>query len=261
MAAGQPFRFETAAILTRLTNRRANSLGELRDALEVATTSMIFRHTHTSLLERHFVPGAPQNDFVHWVDRVLRERVLAEKLAAIDPYEFTDLQELRRSLLGVLETHFHEGGEDSRASAGEEFHFLESVTVVSPTQLVAEDLEGFHDALLRAGVRSIYHHFLTARLRIGRATNDFSAWLEGELGETAIARAIEGIDPGVGTLEDSRLEMLRIVGQALRVRKRNKVLQFSLLGASALGALGLGMRATGKKGASRGTPDGGGGKQ
>lgn len=257
MAAGAPFRFETAAILTRLTNRRAHTLGELRDGLEVATAPMIFRHTHTSQLEQHFVPGAPPNDFVLWVDRTLRQRALAEKLAAVDPFGFTDLQELRKSLLAVLDAHLHEGGEDPRAPAGEEFHFLESVTVVSPTLLVASDLESFRRALQQAGIRSIYHHFLAARLRIGRATNDFSVWLEESLGEAAVARAIERIDPWVGTLEDSREEILRIVGSALQAKKRNRAVQFGLLGAGVLGALGVGARALGRRTASRGDGRGG----
>ena len=162
-AARAPFRFETAAILTRLTDRRARTLGELRDGLTVATTSMIFHHTHTALLERAFAPGPPQNDFVFWVGRTLRQRALAERLAAVDPYAFTDLQEFRKRLLAVVDEHLGGGGEDAAAPPDQEFHFLESVNVASPTPFVANDLGEFREDLARIGIRSVYHHFLTAR--------------------------------------------------------------------------------------------------
>jgi hypothetical protein len=246
MAAHRPFRFETAAVLTRLTNRRARSLRELRDGLQVATGSMVFHHTYNALLDRHFVAGAPQNDFVHWVDRTLRLRALAERLDAIDVYDFTDLQELRKDLVRVLDDHLANGGESPSAAPEEEFHFLESVSVATPTPFLAEDLAGFRDALSRVGIRSIYHHFLTARLRMGRKSNDFSTWLEESLDEQVLARAFERIDPGVGTLEDARARMVQLVDGALGTRKRTKVLSLGLLSASVLGALAAGARGRGK---------------
>ena len=248
MAKEATFRFETAAVLTRLTNRRARSLGELREGLRSATGSMIFHHTYNSQLDRHFVSGAPQNDFVYWVAGILRLRALAERLAAVDAYEFSDLQELRKSIVDVLDAYFAAGGEDPSAPPEEEFHFLESVSVATPTPFIVGDLAEFGDALARVGIRSIYYHWLTARLRLGRKSNDFSVWLEESLGEPSLARSFERIDPAVGTLEDARERMVRLVYGEIAARKRKRILRFGLVGASVLGALAAGARKTGNRG-------------
>jgi hypothetical protein len=246
MATIHPFRFETAAVLTRLTNRRARSLSDLQEGMRVATGSMIFHHTYNSLLDRHFVAGAPQNDFVHWVDRSLRLRALAERLGAIDVYAFTDLQELRRSFVDVLDEHVSSGAGDSSVPADQEFHFLESVSVVTPTPYVVADLVEFREALFHVGIRSIYHHFLTARLRLRRKSNDFSVWLAERIGEPDLALRFEQIDPGVGTLEDAREGMIRLVDKTLGERKRKRILRIGLLGSSVAGAIAAGIR-EGKK--------------
>jgi hypothetical protein len=208
---------------------------------------MVFHHTYNSLLDRHFVSGAPQNDFVHWVANTLRLRALAERLAAVDAYEFTDLQELRKGIVDVLDAHFAAGGENPSAPPEEEFHFLESVSVATPTPFVVADLAEFGDALARVGIRSIYYHWLTARLRLGRKSNDFSVWLAESLGEPALAQSFEQIDPGVGTLEDARARMVRLVDGRLAGRRRNRILRFGLVGASVLGALAASTRRIGNK--------------
>ena len=247
MMATRPFRFDTEAVLTRMTNRRARSLGELREGLRIATGSMVFYHTYCSLLERHYVPGFPQNDFAHWVDRSLRMHALGERLAAVDVYDATDLQELRNRLVDVLDEHFAGGGEDPAAPADEEFHFLDAVRVSSPTSFVAEDLATFREALTRVGVRSIYHHFLTARLRLGRRTNDFSVWLGESLNVPVLARAFERIDPAVGTLEDSRTRMVSLLDDGLGARPKRRVLSAGIVGATILGAIAAGAKLRGKR--------------
>lgn len=237
-----PFRFETAAALTRVAQRRASSLSELRAGLRAATRPMLFHHTYNAFLESHYVPYAPQNDFVDWIDKTLRLHSLAEGLAAVDPFDYTDLVEWRDAVLDLLDDHFAAGAPDPVAPRDQEFHFLETVGVATPTAFLAGDLREFRAALARVGVRSIHHHFLAARLRLGRLSNDFSAWLAGAAGEPALARGFEGIDPAAGTLEDARARMLALVDAALAARKRSMVVRLGLLGASVAGVIATGVR-------------------
>jgi hypothetical protein len=247
--ATEPFHFHTAAVLVRLTNQRARSLLELTDALRTATASLVFQHTYNALLEHHFMAGAPQNDFAYWVADTLRQRALGERLAAVDLYEATDLHALRAQFVAILDEYFREGGSDLPAPAGQEFHFLESVSVSSPTRFVAADLEGFRNALSRVAVRSIYHHFLTARLRLGHKTNDFSAWMADSLQEDDLAEEFERVDPGVSSLEDLRSRMLRLLDQRLGRRRTARRIGLGLVGSTVF--LGLAERlrlAAGRRG-------------
>jgi len=64
-------------------------------------------------------------------------------------------------------------------------------------------------------VHSIHHHFIEARLRLHRMSNDFSQWLETEAGLVEAADAIERIDIYANTLEGVRRQIARIVSQAI----------------------------------------------
>jgi hypothetical protein len=64
-------------------------------------------------------------------------------------------------------------------------------------------------------VHSIHHHFIEARLRLHRMSNDFSNWLEQEVGLRRTAEAIERIDIYTNTMEGVRQQIVNIVEQVL----------------------------------------------
>jgi len=76
---------------------------------------------------------------------------------------------------------------------------------------VARTLTEFVDGLQRVTLHSIHHHFIEARLRLKLTSNDFSMWLEEEAGFREVARSINRIDLYMGTLEDVRRQIVRIV--------------------------------------------------
>jgi hypothetical protein len=240
--SASPFRFSTASHLVRFTGLRVRSLRELCVGLETVSGSAIFQHTYNAYLVRHFVPGLPRNEFAYWTAEVLHQRALAERLAAVDPYEFTDIRSMRERLVEVVRDHFQEGGEDAVAPAGEEFHFLESVSVLTPTSLHADDLVSFREALSRAAVRSIYHHYLTARLRLGSSTNDFSVWLAEGLGETDLARKFEQAGSVTSTLEDTRRSLLHLVDRRLATIRLRKTVGIGVLGGTLIGGVAAAVR-------------------
>ena len=56
---------------------------------------------------------------------------------------------------------------------------------------------------------------LSSMLRLGKATNDFSNWLEQQVRLHEAAEAIERIDIYTNTMEGVRLQIARIVAQAV----------------------------------------------
>ena len=84
-----------------------------------------------------------------------------------------------------------------------------------PTKFAPDTLRGFLDGLNQVSVHSIHHHFIEARLRLHRMSNDFSNWLEQEVGLTEAADSIERIDIYTNTMEGVRLQIARLVTQAL----------------------------------------------
>jgi hypothetical protein len=92
---------------------------------------------------------------------------------------------------------------------------MRSRSFVFPTSISAGNLREFAEAIEKVDLFSLYHHIFESRLRLGRESNDFSFWLESELGETALARSIARLDPYTHTLEGLRTQILGLVRQRL----------------------------------------------
>jgi hypothetical protein len=152
------------------------------------------------------------------VGEVLGEETLGELLASLDIMTFDNLEALRGTLVGRMELYLR-GRPSARlrfASPGEEFFFVKAVHVSLPTPHTATTIDEFARALEQVTVRSLYFHIFEARLRTGRGTNDFSAWLGQELGLTALAANIAALDPYAHTLETLRAIILSLIQQTIR---------------------------------------------
>jgi hypothetical protein len=142
-----------------------------------APAASIHHHFEESLLRPAFDDPEYRNDFAFWVRRNLRDVVLAERLTAIDPMGFPDIEELRKALLEVIEERLAEVTYIPWAPAGEEFHFLRSQVVVFDTGQRAETPADLAERIPTLPVGSIFFHFVEARRRPPIALDDFSAWL------------------------------------------------------------------------------------
>lgn len=98
-----PFRFYSSLNLTLLTNRRASDLRELLAHLREVPGSVIYYHTHHSLVQHQYLSPEPPNDFAYWVTHDLQEPRLGEELAAIDTVQFRTIRALRERLIEVIE--------------------------------------------------------------------------------------------------------------------------------------------------------------
>jgi len=211
--ARAPFRFFTRLTLTRLTGRRAVDLAEMLEHLRSVPGSVIFHHTHHFLVQHQHLSPEPPNDFAFWVTNVLQEDRLGERLAAIDTIQFPSLRELRERIIAVIEEYLEARHELRTAPPGEEFHFMDAVSFTFPTGHQARTLEEFAAELRQVGYPTIAYHLFEARLRVGADDNDFSRWLEQELGERELAQAIRRLDPYTHTMEGLRQRLLALIAR------------------------------------------------
>lgn len=214
--AEKPFRFSTRLHLTELTGLRARNLREMLEELREVPGSCIYHHTHRYLQQHQFLSPEPPNDFAYWVTNVLQESRLGERLAAIDTVQFAHLRDLRARLVEVMEQHLEQAPHELRtAPAGEEFHFMDAVSFTLPTRHRATSLVEFANALSVVGVGSIGFHLFEARLRMETDDNDFSRWLEDQLGERDLAETIRRLDPYTITTEGLRQRLLGLIAPRL----------------------------------------------
>jgi Family of unknown function (DUF5752) len=211
----KPFYFNTSEHLVRIGRNRASTLPELLHALRECPDGSIFQHTFRTLQEHHFIREGFSNDFAHWSLSACHEPVVAEQLASVDVREFTSIDGLRARMVEIVELFLEEHPRAASRPAHEPFYFCAADLVVLPTPFVPDSLAGFIEGLRQVSVHSIHHHFIEARLRLKRMSNDFSQWLEKELELNETAQAIERIDIYTNTMEGVRQQIVRIVQQAL----------------------------------------------
>ena len=209
------FYFNTSEHLLRIGRQRASNLAELLQALQTVPDDSIFQHTFRTLQEHHFIRQGFSNDFAHWTLFACNEPALAEQFASVDVREFTAIEGLRRRMVEILDEFLQSHNMSGSRAAHEPFYFCASDIVVLPTAFCADTLKAFLDGLNQVSVHSIHHHFIEARLRLRRMSNDFSQWLEEEVGLAEPADAIERIDIYTNTMEGVRRQIARIVSQAM----------------------------------------------
>lgn len=213
--AKSPFYFTTATHLLRIGRERAESLGELLEALRVIPDESVFQHTFRTLQEHHFIREGFSNDFAHWAFASCNEVGLAERLASLDVREYTSLASLRERIIKIVEDYIQQNPRSRDRAALEPFYFCASDTVVIPTEISANNLQEFIDGMEKVSLHSVHYHFIEARLRLKLTSNDFSVWLERELEMPALAERLNRIDIYTSTLQDVRRQIVRTLRTAL----------------------------------------------
>jgi Family of unknown function (DUF5752) len=206
--ATQPFGVKDCALLTVATGRRAENLKELRDNLLTISTDSIYNHFWGGLLQPRFEEREFNNDFAAWVCRSLHDSKLAERLAVIDPTEFSDLELLRQELIEVIEERLDESELLRFKRPEERFEFLCSQIVVFDTHRRIQRPEELADVLPHISASSVFYHFIDARRRSADRVDDFRAWFAG-FGDAYADLAVKlaGVDPYFLTLTELRQEV------------------------------------------------------
>jgi hypothetical protein len=209
----EPFRFYTEASLPLYTAWRADSLRSLLHCLEHVSGSSIFYHFFHALRRRHFTTFEYKNDIARWVALNFHEPSLAERLAAIDPLEFGSVRATRNRLIECLKQALGQTESAVRVREGEELRFVTLKSFVYPVGLESHNPCELAGDIERAGMGSLFFHFIEARLRMGRAVNDFSLWLQGEFQEEQLAGQINRLSPYVYSFPDLRRKIVELLRQ------------------------------------------------
>lgn len=177
------FEIKDCALLVRMSGLPpAINLRELRERVAIAGESVLYHHYCETLLRHSFDDPFYRNDFAVWASLRLRDQTLAERLGIIDPYAFESIEALRAVTLDIIDDRLSEVTTVPWAAAGQEFFFIEALTVVFDTgERIAHPRE-LASAVRRMTGGSLYYHFLEARRREPRRVDDFTAWL-GEEGQ------------------------------------------------------------------------------
>ncbi|MDA8090792.1 MAG: DUF5752 family protein [Nitrospiraceae bacterium] len=208
----RPFIFNQCITIPRATGMKAKNLKELRGIIAVISQDSIYHHTYQYFLKGHILEYT--NDFAHWAGESLEARALSEHLSIIDPYEFKDIESLRRQLLDVIDGHMERFAEPRDAIAGNEFFFNEGFTVIFPAGMRANNLAEFLMAMKSLEGGAIYYHFYEARAR--HAVDDFSTWMLDTLKKKKLAGKIKSIDPFMLSREGVRAHIIGFVEDELR---------------------------------------------
>jgi Family of unknown function (DUF5752) len=212
--AGTPFHFNSAVHLLRIERERAGNLNELLESMRNCPEESIFQHTFRTLQEHHFIQQGFSNDFAHWAYVDCNEVGLAEQLASLDVREFTSIVALRQRIVEIIEVYLSQNPIAGLREARQPFYFCASDTVVLPTSFVSRNMTEFVRALQQVSLHSIHYHFIEARLRLKLQSNDFSVWLNNEMGLTEISAGLNRIDIYTSTLEGVRQQIVRVIERA-----------------------------------------------
>lgn len=207
--AGQPFQFVNAFYMVIVGLEAAHTLRELEKQLGTVSQPCIFCHTFHSLATHHYTSYS--NDFAQWAMAACNEGELAEQLGAIDVRQFVDLEDLRAALAHSVGSYLSTHPAAGDRAAFEPLYFSETREVVLPLELCATNLEEMSERLRRISLHSLHYHFVNSRLRLHLRTNDFSNWIEHELGFPELASQINRVDFYTNTLPEVRDEIINCI--------------------------------------------------
>jgi hypothetical protein len=176
-----PLAIKDCALASIATGRKAQNLRELRNDLQTIHPGSIYYHFWGGLLRPQFDEPEYNNDFAVWARHGLQDRRLAERLGMIDPADFTNLEDLRRELIDVIEERLDESDHVPWSKMDRQFHFIRSQIVVFDTNIRIVVPEQLAIVVPRLSVGSIFYHFIEARKETGlsatKGVDDFRAWL------------------------------------------------------------------------------------
>jgi len=211
-----PFAVKDCALLAIATGSRAQNLREFRDQLRVVPPASIYYHFWGRLLRPSFDDPEFSNDFASWARHGMHDHPLAERLAVIDPTDFSDLEALRLEVLEVVEQRLEEHAFVPWARSDHEFHFLRSQIVVFDTPHSVSNPRDLVGLFPRLPLTSIFYHVIDARRRTPLRTDDIRAWLAG-FGRRYdnLTTQLGFLDPFFSTLTELRDAISRLLEEHL----------------------------------------------
>lgn len=207
----EPFSIKDCALVALATGRKARQLQEFRTELTGIDTASIYHHFWGGLLQSRFGEREYNNDFAAWVRHGIHDAVLAERLSALAPSNFSDMEALRREIIELIDVRMDEEEHLFWTRATQQFEFVRSQIVVFDTERQLHEPDELVSAMTRLSIGSVFYHFIDARRRTPDGRDDFSDWLTVfDSKFTPLRERLAGIDPYFGTLSDLRGRLVQV---------------------------------------------------
>jgi hypothetical protein len=171
----EPFEVKDCSLISVSTDKKAGDLRELREGVSSVHPESIYNHFWGSLLRQRSNPPGLGNDFAVWAREGLGDTILSERLALIDPSEFSDAESIRAKLVEVIDEHRTEDNKNPQADL--QFHFLRSRIVVFDTPSEALTPQELPTLLPEVSLGTVFYHFIDARWRNPDGVDDFRNWI------------------------------------------------------------------------------------
>ena len=172
-----PFAIRDCALVAIATGEKAQNLKELKDIIADINPGCIYYHFWGQLLRPRFDDPEYHNDFASWARHALHDKVLAEKLAVLDPTEIPDIEKLRVELIDIIEERIDENEHIPWCKQDQQFYFVTSQIVVFNTRRMISKASELVSIIPSLSSSSIFYHFIEARRRPFGNIDDFSSWL------------------------------------------------------------------------------------
>jgi hypothetical protein len=204
--AGEAFRLFDCSSVRCAVGRTCANLRELLYVLQTEPPSVLEHHMLRCALDDHFELYEFPNDLARWSWEGLGDRLLAEQLALIDPYQFHSIEELRGALTDVVDARLWTLDRVPWARSGFELPIVSSRLMIYDTGVEVKTPAALFEEFRTMSIRSLYYHVHEARQRSDR--DDFSAWLSGHAGMEQVAENIRKIDFYFLSLQQLRVAMI-----------------------------------------------------
>jgi hypothetical protein len=209
------FKVKDCSLITRMAGvREAMNLRELDERLSVCPDECLFHHFCETVIRPTFDYPDYTNDFALWAGSELRDKVLAERLAILNPYKCQSISELRQLTIDIVEQRLTEIDHIPWAPKGHAFMFMQAATAVFDTEITLEQPHDLYEQLPNMSLGSIYYHFVEARRRTENNVDDFTAWLV-EFGDTTkpLIKDLAKIDFYFLTLTELRKTLIGVTAE------------------------------------------------
>ena len=207
----EPFFIKDCALVALATGKRARMLQEFRSELASIETSSIYHHYWGGLLQARFDEREYNNDFAAWVRHGIHDAILAERLAAVDPNNFPDLESLRQEIIELIDLRLEEFEGLLWTRATQQFEFIRSQIIVFDTERYLQQPVELASVISHFSTSSIFYHFIDARRRTANQNDDFSDWLAGFGAEYALLREqLASVDPYFSSLSEMRDQLAEL---------------------------------------------------
>lgn len=187
------------------TGDEALTLRELRDRLRDLPAACLYYHFWARLLRPVYRDREFNNDFANWAAYQLRDPVLAERLALLDPADHPGTEALSQELYELVDERVGELDGAPGAVGDRAFHFLHAELVIFDTNQRVQGPDELAELCATLSPGSVFYHFVDARQRNADGADDFQRWLSG-FGDRYrdLCRRLGQVDVHFSTLEELR---------------------------------------------------------